>query len=141
MGVADWMRRLAAVAGTMILVLLVLSLWSGAAEAACPHGRAGFQEQSPLPSPFTRAVAGSMRHASHVAGGGQTGQGRQAPGRPHPATQPCCAGMACAAMAVGLPNAEMMVPVWSAGPRLGWAAGPLREGLGLRPDPPPPRLG
>lgn len=129
MRVADWMRRLGGVAGAMVLVMLGLLLWSGAAAAACPHERPG--------SP----AAVTSRANSHAMDANRIDHGRQAPGRPHHAVQPCCAGMACAAVPVGLPGAELASPLGSAGPRLVWAAGPLREGLGRRPDLPPPRLG
>ncbi|WP_146203720.1 hypothetical protein [Azospirillum sp. TSO5] len=129
MRVADWIRRLGGIAGAMVLVMLGLLLWSGAATAACPHERPG--------SPAAVASHGTS-HAMHA---NRVDHGRQAPGRPHHAVQPCCGGMTCAAVPVGLPGAELASPLGSAGPRLGWAAGPLREGLGLRPDLPPPRLG
>ncbi|MBY6261545.1 hypothetical protein EI613_06325 [Azospirillum sp. 412522] len=127
--VTDWMRRLGGIAGAMVLVMLGLLLWSGAAAAACPHDRAG------------SSAAVASHHVSHAMGAERTGNGRYMPGRSHHALQPCCAGMACAALAVGLLDAEVMSPPGSTGPRLGWASGPLREGLGLRPDLPPPRLG
>ncbi|WP_174757300.1 hypothetical protein [Azospirillum oryzae] len=133
MRVADWMRRLSGVAGAMVLVMLGLLLWSGAAAAACPHERPG--------SPAAVASPAMSHGTSHAMNTNRIDHGRQAPGRPHHAVQPCCAGMACAAVPVGLPGAEMASPLGSAGPRLVWAAGPLREGLGRRPDLPPPRLG
>lgn len=129
MRVADWMRRLGGVAGAMVLVMLGLLLWSGAATAACPQERPG----SPA------AVASHVN--SHAMDANRIDHGRQAPRRIHHAVQPCCAGMACAAVPVGLPGAELASPLGSAGPKLGWAAGLLREGLGLRPALPPPRLG
>nr|WP_295828542.1 hypothetical protein [uncultured Azospirillum sp.] len=133
MRVADWMRRLGGVAGAMVLVMLGLLLWSGVATAACPHERPG--------SPAAVAPHAMSHGTSHTMDANRFDHGRQAPGRPYHAVQPCCAGMACAAVPVGLPGAELASPRGSAGPKLGWAAGPLREGLGLRPDLPPPRLG
>jgi hypothetical protein len=133
MRVADGMRRLGGVAGALALVMLGLLLWSGVAAAACPHERPG--------SPAAVAPHGMSHGASHAMDATRIDHGRQAPGRPHHAVQPCCAGMACAAVPVGLPGAELASPLGSAGPRLDWAAGLLQEGLGLRPDLPPPRLG
>lgn len=131
MRVADWMRRLGGVAGALVLVMLGLLLWSGAATAACPH------ERSPVP-----VAPHAMSHGtSHATDANRIDHGRPTPGRPHHAVQPCCAGMSCAAVPVGLPGAGMTSPFGSAGPKLGWASGPLREGLGLRPDLRPPRLG
>lgn len=129
MCVAGWMRRLSGIAGAVVLVMLGLLLWSGTATAACPHDGPG--------SPAIVAAHG----ASHATDANKIDHGRQLPSRTHHATQPCCAGMACAAVAVGLPSAEVLTPVDSSGPRLRWTAGPLREGLGVRPDLPPPRLG
>ncbi|WP_376958862.1 hypothetical protein ABNQ39_03160 [Azospirillum sp. A26] len=126
MRVADWMRRLGGVAGALLLVMLGLLLWSGDAAAACPHD-----------APAAVAAHG----VSPAADSGRMDHGRPAPGRPHHATQPCCAGMACASMVVGLPSAGLTTPAGSSGLRLRWATGPLREGLGVRPDLPPPRLG
>ena len=126
MRVADWMRRLSGVAGALLLVMLGLLLWSGDAAAACPHD-----------APAAVAAHG----VSPAADSGGMEHGRPAPGRAHHATQPCCAGMACAPMVVGLPNAGLTTPAGSSGLRLRWATGPLREGLGVRPDLPPPRLG
>lgn len=126
MRVADWMRRLSGVAGALVLVMLGLLLWSGNAAAACPHD-----------APAAMAVHG-VPHAAAMDG---MDHGRPAPGRTHHATQPCCAGMACAPMVVGLPSAGLTTPVGSTGLRLRWTTGLLREGLGVRPDLPPPRLG
>jgi len=126
MRVADWMRRLSWVAGALVLVTLGLLLWSGDAAAFCPHDAPG-------------AVA--AHGVSHTTAMDGMDHGRPTPGRSHHATQPCCAGMACAPMVVGLPNAGLLTPADSAGLKLRWAAGPLREGLGVRPDLPPPRLG
>lgn len=133
MRVADWMRRLGGVVGAMVLVMLGLLLWSGAATAACPHERPG--------SPAAVAAHAMSQSTSHAMDANRIDHGRQAPGRPHHAVQPCCAGMACAAVPVGLPGAGLASPLGSAGSKLGWADGLLREGLGLRPDLPPPRLG
>ncbi|SMF72802.1 hypothetical protein SAMN02982917_4213 [Azospirillum oryzae] len=131
--VADWMRMLGGVARAMVLVMLGLLLWSDMATAACPHER---------PEAAAAVATHGMSHGtSHAMDANRIDHGRQAPGRPHHAVQPCCAGMACAAVAVGLPGAELASPLGSAGPKLDWAAGLLREGLGLRPDLPPPRLG
>ncbi|CAO3356127.1 hypothetical protein [Azospirillum melinis] len=126
MRVADWMRRLSGVAGALVLVMLGLLLWSGDAAASCPHY-----------APAAVAAHG----VSPAADSGGMDHGRHMPGRTHHATQPCCAGMACAPMVVGLPSAGLTTPAGSSGLRLRWATGPLREGLGVRPDLPPPRLG
>lgn len=142
MCVADWMRRLTSIAGMVVLVMLSLLLWSDAAFAACPHG---MQVSPAAPVHVTAPQDGSHAAADTMtavkAAAGKMDPGRQAPGRSHHAVQPCCAGMACSAMAIGLPGAELTSPVVLAGQRLGWSAGPLREGLGTRPDLPPPRLG
>ncbi|PWC85791.1 hypothetical protein TSH100_14530 [Azospirillum sp. TSH100] len=134
MRVADWMWRLCGGTGVLVLVILGLLLWSDAATAACPHDRRA--------EPAAAAAYG-MSHASDPKMADVNGMNhdRQAPGRTHHALQSCCAGMACATVAIGLPNAEVLTPVASTGSHLGWAAGPLREGLGVRPDLPPPRLG
>jgi hypothetical protein len=129
MRVADWMRKLSGSTGAVVLVMLGLLLWSGTATAACPHDGPG------LP------VAVAEHGASHTTDANKIDHGRQLPGRTHHAMQPCCAGMACATVAVGLPSAEVLTPVGSLGLRLRWAIGPLHEGLGVRPDLPPPRLG
>lgn len=125
MRVADWMRRLSGVAGVLVLVMLGLLLWSGDA-AACPHD-----------APSAVAAHG----VSHATAMDKMDHGRPMPGRSHHATQPCCTGMACSPMVVGLPSAALVTPIGSSGLRLRWATGPLREGLGVRPDLPPPRLG
>ncbi|WP_257792284.1 hypothetical protein [Azospirillum humicireducens] len=44
-------------------------------------------------------------------------------------------------MAVAPPVDWLMAPVELARSMPGWPAGPLREGQGVRPDLPPPRLG
>ncbi|WP_148294442.1 hypothetical protein [Azospirillum sp. B506] len=110
--------------------MLGLLLWSDAAAAACPHERqeAGVAVAAPPHMPYRIDI-------------GMPDSGHHMPGRQHHAVQPCCAGMVCAAVAVALPGAEVASPVGVAGLRLAWAAGPLREGLGVRPDLPPPRLG
>lgn len=126
MRVADWMRRLSGVAGALVLVTLGLLLWSGNAAASCPHD---------APSAVT------SHRVPPVADSSGMDHGRPMPGRTHHATQTCCAGMACATMVVGLPGGGLLTPAGSSGLRLRWATGPLREGLGVRPDLPPPRLG
>ncbi|WP_451974252.1 hypothetical protein [Azospirillum endophyticum] len=126
----------------MLLVILGLLLWSGAAAAACPHGL----PDAPAATVSTPTHSATPQRVSHAATADKMvadrmGHNRQMPGRSHHGVQPCCAGMACAAMPVGLPATAMMSPLGSARLRLGWPAGPLHEGLGLRPALPPPRQG
>ncbi|KAA0597290.1 hypothetical protein J2848_000448 [Azospirillum lipoferum] len=127
MCVVDWMRRLSGIAGALVLVMLGVLLWSGDTAAACPHD-----------APAAVAMHG-VSHATDMDG--MDHGRRHTPGRTHHAMQPCCAGMACATMVVGLPSAGLLTPAGSLGLLLRWATGPLREGLGVRPDLPPPRLG
>lgn len=135
--VADWLRELTRIAGAVTLVMLCLLLWQGAAVAACPHDGSG-----------ASSAATAQHHVESVAKPDHVrsaplqsqGPGQQKSG-PHGALQPCCGGMACAAMAVAAPGGELMAPVELAGSIQGWPAGPLREGQEVRPALPPPRLG
>lgn len=135
--VADWLRKLTGIAGAVALAMFGLLLWQGTAVAACPH-----DSGSPSDAAMAQHHVQSVAKADHVCpvpvhpqGSGHQGSG------PHGVPQPCCGGMACAVMAVAPPVDWLMAPVELARSMQSWPAGPLREGQGVRPDLPPPRLG
>ncbi|MFP5514704.1 MAG: hypothetical protein ACLGJC_16680 [Alphaproteobacteria bacterium] len=134
--VTDWLRRLTVIAGAVALAMFGLLLWQGIAVAACPHDGG-----SPSDAAMAQHHVQSVAKADHVCpvpahpqGAGLHGSG------PHGVLQPCCGGMACAAMAVAAPADGLKAPVGLARSMRGWPPGPLREGQGVRPDLPPPRL-
>ncbi|KAA0583205.1 hypothetical protein FZ983_00855 [Azospirillum sp. B21] len=128
-------------AGTVVLAMalgmLVLLLWQGTAVAACPHD--GYSPSPAAKAPQHLQSAAITDHARQVPAQSQ-GSGHQEAAH-HAVLQPCCGGMACAAMTAVVPGGELVVPVVLARSMPGWPAGPLREGQGVRPDLPPPRLG
>ncbi|WP_455171881.1 hypothetical protein [Azospirillum largimobile] len=138
--VSSRLRRLTGIAGALALAMLALLLWQGGA-AACPHGGHGDG-----PAPAAMAQHHLQSTADHCP---SAPAHRQAPGGiggsqgsyPYGALQPCCGGLACAAVAVAAPGEGLTVPSELAAPAPGWPAGPLRKGQGVRPDLPPPRLG
>lgn len=139
--VADWLRKLTGMAGAVALAvalaMLVLLLWQGTAVAACPH-----DGDSPLPAATAQQhqQSAAMTHHVRPVPAQSQGSGRQGSAH-HGVLQPCCGGMACAAVTAPAPGEELVVPVVLARSMPGWPAGPLREGQGVRPDLPPPRLG
>ena len=135
--VADWLRKLTCIAGAVVLAMFGLLLWQGTAVAACRHD-GGSHSDAAKAQHHVQSVA-KAEHVCSVPllpqGSGHRGSGA------HGMLQPCCGGMACAVMAVAAPGEELMAPVGLARAMPGWPAGPLREGQGVRPDLPPPRLG
>ncbi|WP_372398658.1 hypothetical protein ABMY26_18570 [Azospirillum sp. HJ39] len=140
---AERMRGLRIGIGAPVLLLgLILclipgfALWSGTASAACPHGEPGAAVSVPADALSTDMAPSDAGHSLSAPS-----HGRHAQDKHHKAVPSCCTGMACASMHAGLPAGGAAVPVRPARASLPWAAVLLREGLGLRPDLPPPRLG
>ena len=110
-------------------------LWSGTASAACPHVEPGAAVSAPADAPSIDIAPNDALHGLSAPS-----HGRHAQDKHHKAVPSCCTGMACASMHAGLPAGGAAVPVRPAGASLPWAVVLLGEGLGLRPDLPPPRL-
>ncbi|WP_146210784.1 hypothetical protein [Azospirillum sp. TSO35-2] len=119
--------RMAGVAGAWTLGMLALAvlLWTGAASAACPHGGAAISpsmtSSSAVASVPPSVDAGASRHAAR------------------PAVPPCCAGTTCTAMQAAVIGVGLAVGGHPGRSPVSWRSASLNDGLGIRPDLPPPR--
>ncbi|MGF7173575.1 hypothetical protein [Azospirillum doebereinerae] len=112
-----------------VLALAVLLSWSGGASAMANHkasAHAAHQHATGTATPVARLSMPDDAAPCHH------GQGRARP--------PCCAGLACVAMPVGLAAESLSAPEPGRGADRP-AGASLLDGVGVPPDLPPPRLG
>ncbi|MBP2229164.1 hypothetical protein J2847_002458 [Azospirillum agricola] len=129
-------RRMPALAGAMLLAVL---LWPVAASAA-PSPHAHHREATGAAtaghhSGTAQATTASVRPVLSMPGADAPCHHRPDSSRP-----PCCAGPACVSMHVGI-AAEAMAMTMPSGRSSPPSGVALLEGEGVPPDLPPPRLG